>query len=85
MGIVDNHCCPYIQPSHCKDSHICSTLTMAANLTQILNFQANFHKEFELFKNIYNVNNGGHFKVVSIIMIKKNCPHKTRWPKSEHL
>ena len=26
-----------------------STLKMAANLTQILNFKANFHKEFELF------------------------------------
>ena len=35
---------------------------MAANLTQILNFKANFHKEFELFskKKIY-ANNGGHF------------------------
>ena len=24
-------------------------IKMAANLTQILNFQANFHKEFEIF------------------------------------
>ena len=34
---------------------------MAANLTQILNFKANFHQEFELFskKKIY-ANNGGH-------------------------
>ena len=41
---------------------------MAANLTQILNFKANFHQEFELFsrKEIY-ANNGGHFKIVSII------------------
>ena len=35
---------------------------MAANLTQFLNFKANFHQEFELFsrKKIY-ANNGGHF------------------------
>ena len=35
---------------------------MAANLTQILNFKANFHQEFELFsgKKIY-ANNGGHY------------------------
>ena len=35
---------------------------MAANLTQILNFKANFHQEFKLFsrKKIY-ANNGGHF------------------------
>ena len=44
---------------------------MAANLTQILNFKANFYQEFELFslfskKKIY-ANNGGHFKIVSII------------------
>ena len=43
----------------------------AANLTQILNFKANFHTEFEPFlqKKIYT-NNGGHFKIVSI-KIKK--------------
>ena len=41
---------------------------MAANLTQILNFKANFYQEFELFsrKKIY-ANNSGHFKIVSII------------------
>ena len=40
----------------------------AANLTQILNFKANFHQEFELFsKNKVYANNGGHFKIVSII------------------
>ena len=40
---------------------------MEANLTQILNFKANFHTEFEPFfkKKIY-ANNGGHFKIVSI-------------------
>ena len=43
---------------------------MAANPTQILNFKANFHLEFELFplppkKN--NANNGRHFKIVGII------------------
>ena len=47
-----------------------STLKVEANLTQILNFKANFHTEFELFfqKKIYayNANNGGHFKIVSI-------------------
>ena len=45
---------------------------MAANLTQIFNFKANFHQEFELFsKNKIYANNGGHFKIGSII-IKKN-------------
>ena len=49
----------------------CSTLKVEANLTQILNFKANFHTEFEPFfkKKIY-ANNGGHFKIVSI-KIKK--------------
>ena len=42
-----------------------STLKVEANLTQILNFEANFHAEFEPFfqKKIY-ANNGGHFKIV---------------------
>ena len=45
----------------------CSTLKVEANLTQILNFKANFHTEFEPFfkKKIY-ANNGGHFKIVSM-------------------
>ena len=48
---LDNHCCPYKWPSHCKDSHgTHSTLKVAANLTQILNFKANSHKAIELFK-----------------------------------
>ena len=44
-----------------------STLKVEANLTQILNFKANFHTEFEPFKKkkIY-ANNGGHFKIVSM-------------------
>ena len=44
-----------------------TTLKVEANLTQILNFKANFHTEFELFfkKKIY-ANNGGHFKIVSV-------------------
>ena len=33
-----------------------STLKVAANLTQILNFQANFHKKFELFCNFQKNN-----------------------------
>ena len=46
---------------------------MAANLTQIVNFKANFHQEFELFSKIKfyannHCNNGGHFKIVSIIV-----------------
>ena len=47
-----------------------STLKVEANLTQILNFKANFHTEIEPFfkKKIY-ANNGGH-KIVSI-KIKK--------------
>ena len=46
-----------------------TTLKVEANLTQILNFKANFHAEFEPFfkKKIY-ANNGGHFKIVSIIL-----------------
>ena len=37
-----------------------STLKVAANLIQILNFKANFHQEFELFsKNKISANNGG--------------------------
>ena len=48
-----------------------TTLKVEANLTQILNFKANFHTKFEPFfkKKIY-ANNGGHFKIVSI-KIKK--------------
>ena len=50
----------------------CSTSKMAANLTQILNFKANFHKEFELFsKKQFYANNGGHFKIVSIKKLNK--------------
>ena len=40
---------------------------MAANLIQILNFKVNFHQEFELFSKKNYANNGGHFKIVSII------------------
>ena len=40
---------------------------MVANLTQILNFKVNFHQEFELFSKKKYANNGGHFKIVSII------------------
>ena len=48
-----------------------TTLKVEANLTQILNFKANFHTEFEPFlkKKFYANNhryNGGHFKIVSI-------------------
>ena len=45
-----------------------STLKVEANLTQILNFKANFHTEFEPFfkKKIFYANNGGHFKIVSM-------------------
>ena len=41
-----------------------STLKVEANLTQILNFKANFHTEFEpFFKKKNYANNGGHFKM----------------------
>ena len=42
---------------------------MVANLTQILNFKANFHQQFEILleNKIYATINGGHFKIVSII------------------
>ena len=44
-----------------------STLKVEANLTQILNFKANFHTEFgQFFKKKTYANNGGHFKIVSI-------------------
>ena len=43
---------------------------MAANLTQILNFKANFQKEVELFSEIeFYANNGGHIKIVGIMKI----------------
>ena len=43
-----------------------STLKVEANLTQILNFKANFHTEFEpFFKKKNYANNSGHFKIVS--------------------
>ena len=50
MKKVDN-LFPFTYPSHCKDSHTStrSTLKIAANLTEIHNFKANFHKVFELF------------------------------------
>ena len=51
-----------------------STLKVEANLTQILNFKANFHTEFEPFKKKMYANNGGHFKIVSI-KIKINTVH----------
>ena len=46
-----------------------STLKVEANLTQILNFKANFHTEFEPFflKKIY-VNNGGQHKNKKLIL-----------------
>ena len=45
----------------------CSTLKVEANLTQILNFKANFHTEFEpFFKEKIYANNGGYFKIVGI-------------------
>ena len=34
----------------------CSTLKVEANLTQILNFKANFHTEFEPFNDFYKKN-----------------------------
>ena len=47
-----------------------TTLKVEANLTQILNFKANFHTEFEPFfkKKIY-ANIGGYFK---------DCQHKNK-------
>ena len=61
---LDNHCYPY--KSYVRTATR-TTLKVEANLTQILNFKANFHTEFELFfkKKIY-ANNAGHFKIVSI-------------------
>ena len=57
----------------------CTTLKLEANLTQILNFKANFHTEFEPFfkKKNYANNHGGHFKIVSIKIKNKFCPQKT--------
>ena len=55
-----------------------TTLKVEANLTQILNFKANFHTEVEPFftKKIY-ANNGGHFKIASIKIKKLFYPRKT--------
>ena len=48
-----------------------TTLKVEANLTQILNFKANFHTEFEPFLKKKNyANNGGHFI--------KDCQHKNK-------
>ena len=56
--MLDNHCYPYIWPSHCKDSHMLH-IKMAANRTQILNFKPNFQKNFKLFlRKKINANNG---------------------------
>ena len=46
---------------------------MAANLTQILNFKANFHKEFEQFskKKKFKVTMVDIIKIVSMITIKR--------------
>ena len=72
---LDNHCYPYIRQSllslHMTKPYVRtatrSTLKVEANLTQILNFKANFHTEFEpFFKKKNHANNGGHFKIVSI-------------------
>ena len=71
---LDNHCCPYIRPSHCKNSHtlyIKNGSKSNTNSQLQTRIKANFHQKFKLFseKKIY-ANNGGHFKIVSII--KKN-------------
>ena len=52
-----------------------STLKVEANPTQILNFKANFHTEFEPFfkKKIY-ANNGGHFGHHRIDMLILRIP-----------
>ena len=58
--LVDNHCYPY--NSYVRTATR-TTLKVEANLTQILNFTANFHTEFEpFFKKKKYANNGGHFK-----------------------
>ena len=50
---------------------------MAAKLTQILNFKANFHQESELFSTkIIYANNGGHFK---------DCQHNKKNIKAVHI
>ena len=49
---------------------------MAANLTQIPTFKANFHQECELFSKIkIYANTGGHFKIVCIIKNKIKFVH----------
>ena len=53
-----------------------TTLKVEANLTQILNFKANFHTEFEpFFQKKIHANNGEHFKIVSI-KLKNNFVHR---------
>ena len=60
------HIC-YIQYMlHCEDSHYGSTFKRSANLTQILNFKPNFHKDFYPFLFLFECgDNGKHFKMVS--------------------
>ena len=73
--MVDNHMAVLIYDKVIVRTATRSTLIMATNLIQILNFKANFHKEIEILKKVIYADNGGHFKIVGII--KKNCPHKT--------
>ena len=43
---------------------------MAADLTQNLNFKTNFHQEFEPFSKKNYANNGGHFNIDIVSIIK---------------
>ena len=45
-----------------------SSLKMTANITQILNFKHNFHKEFELFKKNLSV-------LTMVIWTLSDCQH----------
>ena len=54
MNVLDNHCYSCIWPSHCKDSHTLH-IKSGSKLTQILNFKAKFHQEFELFSKKQNL------------------------------
>ena len=88
--MLNNHCCPYIEASHCKYSHylhIKNDSKSNTNSTSNLIFTKNFN-----YLKIYFecADNGGHCKIVSTIkklkfahIISRNKSH-IKVPKSCH-
>ena len=64
---LDNHCYPYISPSHCKDSHMLHIKNGSKSNTNS-QLQSQFSPRILTIFNKKNyANNGVHFKIVSII------------------